>query len=229
MRGRDPIPVKQAGLTSTVLQTYKCGTISFFSEELATRSVPEIETVVRIIMAEDTGAFLNSILLGSAAGSAVQPPGLFYNVTPITPATGGGQAAVVKDISALLSAIAPAADPVLISDTATHARAVGLCPGYAVLPWLETPAMAAGKVGAIDAAAFLSAEGDQPKIDASNEAVLHAETVPLAIGTPGTPPVVAAPSHSLWQQDLIVLRLLQFLTWGMRDAGKVAVTGAVTW
>jgi hypothetical protein len=69
--------------------------------------------------------------------------------------------------------------------------------------------MVAARVLLVDAADFFSATGDEPRFDVSDQAVLHMEdTAPTAIGTAGTPTVVAAPVRSLWQTDSIGIRML---------------------
>jgi hypothetical protein len=82
----------------------------------------------------------------------------------------------------------------------------------------------------IDAADFIIIEGGAPRFDVSDQATLHLEdSAPLAIGTAGAPPTVAAPVRSLFQTDSMALRMVMDLNWGLRRAGVVAWTTAVTW
>jgi hypothetical protein len=87
----------------------------------------------------------------------------------------------------------------------------------------------AGVVIALDAADFFSATGDDPRFDVSDQATLHMEdTTPLAIGTAGAPPTVAAPVQSMFQTDTLALRMILPMSWAMRRAVQVERT-AVTW
>ena len=183
-----PIPVKSAGLSNVTLGPLsKVGVITFFSEELSERSQPTIESVIRAILAEDLGTVLDSALLSTAAATSVKPAGLLNGVTPITAATGGGAAACLGDIGALLAAISPAADPVLLMGESERARLIGLCPGYAGLPVVVTSALAAKTVAAVDAGMLVTAGGDSPSIMIAKDAVVHADTVPLPLSAAGLP------------------------------------------
>ena len=66
------------------------------------------------------------------------------------------------------------------------------------LPVITAPSLAADTVIAVDASCFASALGP-PDFSTDENPVLHMDTVPLAIGTAGSPPAVAAPTQSLWQ------------------------------
>jgi len=221
----EPIPVGQAGLTSLELDQKKAAAISFYTEEIAMRSVPVIEDIVGLIAAEDTGRLLDTLLFDGAAGTATRPASLLSGVAPLTPATGGGAAAVIADTATLLGAIAPSLDPVLIMSSANVAKMLGWCAGYAALSVIATDTLPVGKVVAVDAAALAVAEGDQPRIAASKEAVLVARDDPGPVGVP--PNVVGAPAVSLWQQDMVALKVTHAVTWGLRAPGAVAwMTGA---
>jgi hypothetical protein len=87
-----------------------------------------------------------------------------------------------------------------------------------------------GRVIAIDAADFATATGDAPRFAVSTEATLHEEdTTPLAIGTAGTPNVVAAPTRSLFQTDAVAIRMVLYVTWAMRRTGMVQTIANVDW
>jgi hypothetical protein len=88
----------------------------------------------------------------------------------------------------------------------------------------------AATVIAVDASEFATATGDAPRFAVSNEATLHEEdTTPLALGTTGTPNVVAAPMRSLFQTDTIAIRMTLYVTWKMRRAGMVQTIAGVGW
>lgn len=227
------IPVKKIGLTMTeVGPCKKLGVISVFSQELRERSTPTIESVVSDALESDTAQILDTRLLDANPATAARPAGLRSGVAALTATTGGGLDALVGDISKLVAAIPNAAVPVIIMRSEDAVRAALLSPGLpSAVTILTAPAgLAAGEVVAIDAADFASAERDTPRIDVSEDATLHLEdTTPLAIGSVGTPPVVAAPTESLFQTDLIAVRLLHFVAWAMRRPGRVAWVSAITW
>jgi hypothetical protein len=95
----------------------KAAVISMFSEEMLKRSTPNIERLNRAVMAFDTAASVDSVLLGSTAATAIAPAGLLSGVSATTATAGGVLAAFAGDVRALAAAIeatGPLIDPVLI-------------------------------------------------------------------------------------------------------------------
>jgi hypothetical protein len=115
---------------------------------------------------------------------------------------------------------------VLIANS-VQAASIGIL-AQSALPVIAAPYLAADQVVAVDAAAFASALG-APDFNVSENPTVHMDTVPLPIGTPGSPAVVAAPTQSLWQTAAIGLRCLIDCDWTLRRAGAVATITGVTW
>ena len=81
----------------------------------------------------------------------------------------------------------------------------------------------------IDAADFVTMQGDSMRFEISDQATLHMEdTTPLDLvsGSPGT---VASPQRSLFQTDSLALRMILPMNWGIRRAGTLAWVQNVTW
>ena len=67
------------------------------------------------------------------------------------------------------------------------------------------------------------------EIEVTTGATVHFEdTTPLAIGTPGTPPTVAAPTHSAFQEDLLIVKARGRCAWTVQP-GAVAVINGAAW
>ena len=244
-----PIPVRQGAFTATSLTPKKMSVITTFTREIAEHSTPQIEALLRQAILEDTALAIDTVLLDATAASTIRPAGLRNGVTVTTAASGGGFAALVGDIKALMGALITASNgnlrrpvwimnPVNAISIALTQNAGGDFPFAAGLqqgtlqgyPVLQSSAVTAGMVILVDAADFFSATGDEPRFDVSDQATLHMEdTTPLAIGTAGTPTVVAAPVRSLFQTDSIALRMMLDMNWAMRRSGVVAWTQSVTW
>ena len=95
---------------------------------------------------------------------------------------------------------------------------------------IQSCTVPAGTVIAIDAADYISIEGDSPRFEVSDQAMLHMEdTNPLHIGTAGTPATVAAPVQSMFQTDCIALKMVLPMNWAMARTGVIAWMAAVTW
>jgi hypothetical protein len=96
---------------------------------------------------------------------------------------------------------------------------------------IEAPWLAAGTIISLDASDFAGGEGDEPRFALSENAALHMESAtPLALGsgTQGSG-VLAVPMRSTFQENLVAIRLIQRVGWGMRRAGRVAYVENVTW
>ena len=245
----NPIPVKQGIFSAVTLTPKKMGVISTFTREIAEHSTPAVEGLIRDAMTEDTSVSLDTILLDATAATTTRPAGIRNGVSVTTATAGGGFAALVGDIKALVGALITGTNGNLRSPTwimnpiqaiaiALTQNAGGDFPfaseingnrlqGY---PVIISSTVTAGMVILVDAADFVSVEGDSPRFDISDQATLHMEdTTPLAIGTAGSPNTVAAPTRSLWQTDTIGLRMLMDVNWALRRTGVVAWTQAVTW
>jgi HK97 family phage major capsid protein/HK97 family phage prohead protease len=244
-----PIPVRQGALTSVSLGPKKLGVITVYTREIATYSNPTIEALLRSRIQAQTSQAIDSILLDATVASSVRPPGLRAGVAALTATTGGGFNALVGDLKQLLGALVTGSAGNLRSPTwimnpaqaisiALTQSAGGLFPFQGAIeggsfygyPVIQSGSVTAGMVIIVDAADFVSVEGDAPMFTVSAEATLHMEdTTPLAIGTVGSPATVAAPVRSTFQTDCIALRMIMPLNWSLLRVGTLAWTQSVTW
>jgi HK97 family phage major capsid protein len=245
-----PIPVRQGQFLAQQVTPKKMAVITTFTREIADHSTPAIEGILRDAIVEDTGVAIDSVLIDANAATVIRPAGLLYGVTPLVPTTGGGFAAVIADIKQLVAALITATkgnfrSPVwLMSPALALSIALTSTTGAEALPFREevsrgflmgipiaqSTTVPADTLILMDAADFASVVGEDMRFEISDQAVLHMEdTAPLAIGTPGTPPTVAAPARSLWQTDSIGIRMIMPMNWIMRRPTSVAAVNAVTW
>jgi HK97 family phage major capsid protein/HK97 family phage prohead protease len=243
-----PIPVRKAGFTAITLTPKKMAVITTMTREITERSTPQIEQLLRNAIQEDTSVAIDSVLLDATAASTTRPAGLRNGITTAAGTAGGGIAAVVADLKGMLGTLVTATNGNLrdVTFLMNPAQSLALAliqnaggdfpfaadinqnrfQGYSVIVSSTVPA---GVVIALDAADFFSATGDDPRFDVSDQATLHMEdTTPLAIGTAGAPPTVAAPVQSMFQTDTLALRMILPMSWAMRRAVQVERT-AVTW
>jgi HK97 family phage major capsid protein/HK97 family phage prohead protease len=244
-----PIPVRQGLFTAAILTPKKMAVITTWTRELDEHSIPAIEGLLRDAIQQDTAVSIDSVLLDANPATAVRPPGLLNGVAGLTPTTGGGFNALVADLKGLSGALMVSTNGNVrrmvwlmnpqqaLSISLTSAPGTGAFPfkeeisggkllGYTVITSGTVPL---GTVIVLDAADFVSVGGEAPRFEISDQATLHMEdTTPLAIGTPGTPAVVAAPVRSMFQTDSMALRLILPLNWAMRRP-VVAWVAGVTW
>ncbi len=244
-----PIPVRQGAFTSVSLTPKKMAVISTFTREIAEHSIPAIEGLIRDAIQEDTAVALDTVLLDATAVSSIRPAGLRNGVSVTTATSGGGITALTTDAKNLVGALITATNgnirsPVWIMNP-VQALAIQLTANaggdfifadgmnsgtFLGYPVIQSPTVTAGMLILVDAADFVSVTGDEPRFDVSDQATLHMEdTTPVAIGTAGSPNVVAAPVRSLFQTDSIALRMILPMNWTLRRTGVLAWTQSVTW
>lgn len=218
-----PIPVRSGLLSLTTLRSHKAAVLSTFSEEIAAHSIPTAESIIADILQSDIARSIDFTLLDANPGSPIRPAGLLNGVAPL--AAGADAAADIKALVAAISDPAPA-DFVIIAST-QQAVALSLLYPQLAVPILASDVLPPGTIIGIDVADFVSsADRDSFSIAASTEAVLHESDSPDPIVDAGT---TAAPVRSLWQTDVVGVKLREMLGWLMRRPGRVAWMGGVQW
>jgi len=98
-------------------------------------------------------------------------------------------------------------------------------------PIRQTTNMTAAIVAFVGADSMVFANELAPRFDESGDAVLHFEdSSPAAIGTAGTPNVIAAPVRSMYQEDSTAIRMIAEMDWRVvRKGGVQILTGADAW
>jgi HK97 family phage major capsid protein len=245
-----PIPVRQGAFTSISLTPMKMAVITTWTRELDQHSIPAIEGLLREAIIYDTSVATDAILLDVNPATAVRPAGILNGVSGLTPTAGGGFAALTADIKQLSGALLTGTlgnvrKPVwLLNPQQVNSAAFAIATGAGVFPYrdeigqgrlggwpfIQSGTVPAGTVIVIDAADFVSVTGDGPRFEISDQATLHMEdTTPTDISTAGSPAVVAYPAKSMFQTDMLALRLVLPVTWAIRRTGTVAWLAGVTW
>jgi len=245
-----PIPVRQAGFTQVTIGNKKMAVITSYTREIAEQSTPQIESILRQLIMDDTGVAVDTVFIDNVAVSSIRPAGIRNGVAGLTPTaiTGGAFAALVGDIKNLVGALASVnalGSPVWIMNP-VQAISIGLTQnaggafpfqseinagrllGYPVVTSSTVPATMVILINADD---LMSVSGDTPRFDVSDQATLHFEdTTPLQLTTGAQGSAVAAtPTRSMFQTDSLALRMILPMNWAMRRAGSVAWLTGVTW
>jgi hypothetical protein len=227
-----PFPFKQYTLAATVLgPTCKLVLGVTLTRELVEHA--NGQDIIGTLLREDAAMSLDASLFSTATASATRPAGLLNGLSALTGTAGGGAAAFAADLKALggdLARAGSSADIVFIM-APEQALSASLMPATINPPTIwSSLTLVPGSVIAIEPRAFMSAFGTDPRILASTEATVHMEdTTALAIGTAGTPNTVAAPVTSLFQTDLVAIKMLLDAAWTMRASGMVAYLTGATW
>ena len=247
-----PIPVRQAAFTSQTLIPKKMAVISTWTREMDEHSVPAIEGLLREAIQQDTAISIDSVLLDANPATAIRPAGLRNGVAGLTPSADPDPfKALVADLKGLTGAILTATNgnirnmvfimnPQQALSIAFIQPAVpgSLFPFASEInnnrlngkPVIQSGTVPLGTVICMDAADYVSINGDTPRFEISDQATLHMEdTNPANIGSAGSPPVVAAPVQSMFQTDSLALRLILPMNWTVRRPGVVSWVAGVSW
>jgi len=205
------IPLTQFSFGSATINRYKLAAITTMTREIAERSTPAIEGLVRDALSEAYAQVLDAALLSTGAAVAgVRPAGLLQGVTATVGTAGGNDTAVITDIKNLLAKFATnkvGSRPVLIMNSSNRVAvslmqspmaeflfrdelAAGRLLGLDIISSMHVPA---GRLILVDAAALATAF-DAPTFDVSDVAtVVEANadgTAPTMAGTDATPGAV---------------------------------------
>ena len=238
------IPVRRMGFTSITLSPSKVAVISVFTSEIMRMSNPQIEGIVRDRIRKDTAIMLDQLLLDATASSAARPAGLLFGVSATTASTNTNPyGAIMEDIIALATKfwdVNAGRKLVLIMHPANAMMMATAVGPDGTMGWvqeftnrftiLESTNVTKNKVIMIDAADLVSVLA-VPQFDVSDQATVHMEDttpLPIATGAQGAG-VIATPTSSLWQQDLVGLRMRLDATWAMIRTGMVQYINVVDW
>ena len=243
-----PIPVRQAAFTTVSLGLKKMAVITSYTREIAEHSTPEIETILRQLIQDDTGVAVDTVFIDNTAVSSIRPAGIRNGVSGLTATAGGGFTALVGDLKALVGALAAVnamgslvwiMNPVQQIAISLTQNAGGDFPFQAEInanrmlgyPVVVSSTCPAGMVILINADDLMVLSGTTPRFDVSDQATLHFEdTTPLQIATGAQGSgVLATPTRSMFQTDSLALRMVLPMNWAMRRTGSVAWTSSVTW
>lgn len=239
----DPIPVGRMTLDSSTLTPHKFGIIVPMTKEAMRYTNPALESVVRRELLTRTGMTIDGLLIDSTAASATRPAGLLNGVSVAGSAYGGGDyTAFIEDMKTLLGPFdtANAGRQLVLMMNPAQARGLRMMagPNSSGFGWanqfladfrvLVSTAITSGTVIAVDAADFVTATGDTPLFETSDQATIHMSDTPLEIVS-GTGPTTADPVRSMFQTNSVALKMTMPLTWAMRRTGMVQYLTSVTW
>jgi hypothetical protein len=225
-----PGPVVQRNIHSTILGPLrKLLLLATVTGELNDCTPETASVVVGRILADSVEHSIDAAAFSSNADDGVTPAGLLHAVIPVTAATAGPDA-LAEDLGALTGAIGAngisTSDVVFVAGPreATIMKAkLGPKFDHTILTSLGLPAKS---VACFAPNGIASGYQDAPTIEAKTEAVLHHEdTAPLDISTSGA---VAAPSKSVFQTNLIALRVRGNCAW-VAAPGAAQIITAVNW
>jgi hypothetical protein len=219
------IPVLQGATSAVTLTPAKLAAILVITREMVEGG--NAEAVMRQVLVENISASLDSVFFTNAAAVAgVSCAGILNGATVVPPATGGGSAALIKDVAALAAATASVAGSgrMVLVASAPQAAAIRATLIDAPPVYSSTALPAGTVVGLVPAS--IAAAVSTPNISASLQTTVHlASPAQDLVISPST---VSAPQKSMFQTDSLALRYTQELAWVRRGQGVATISGA-TW
>jgi hypothetical protein len=225
------VPVQQLSFSSGVtLAPRKFLALAVFSREIFQHSVPSIEAIVRAVLSESVGLALDAAMFSSTAGDASRPPGLLVGLSAIGAATVGDWS-MVNDFESLAGAVAPvsANSPLIFVASPKQAARARFSSQLRDTEVFSSSALPDKEILCIASNCLISAISPEPKFELSTEATVVMDTAPAVLGAVGTPPIVGAPARSLFQTDMISLRMSFEMSWGLRSTTGLQFISAANW
>jgi hypothetical protein len=201
--------------------------------ELEKYTIATATAIIGRALAEKAGLVLDNAVFDSAAASAgVRSAGLLNGVSDIgTPFAGGGQPACAKDLGRLAGAIGAAGisvDDVVFVMNPTQAVAARILAPALADNIFATAAVPAGTVVAVSPSCIASGYSGVPEIEiVTDGAVVLDDATPMEIATAGG--VIGTPVRSLFQANLIGVKVRIQCCWGSLVSGAVQKIASVTW
>ena len=162
----------------------------------------------------------------TVTGDINRPAGLRHGVTALAASTAPDPVvALLNDVEALHDSIEDVTpkDPVYIASP-TRALMMDLKSPHGLEPLKVLGSTAlhnTATVITIAGPALVSAYGDTPEISASRESALQMDSAPVA--------GLGARTASMWQADLVAIKLQLPVTWGLRSTVGAAWLSAINW
>jgi hypothetical protein len=222
-----PIPVRGLTAEGMMLEPRKLGVIVALSAEMIAGS--NAEALITDALTRATSLAIDAALFDAVAGDDVRPAGLRYGIAASTASAGTDPSdAMIEDLSALSATVSVIGGPIMLVASPGRAVAISLR-AHRELPFdiLGSPALAAGDLIAIAVNGLASAVDAAPEIEASRMATVHMDPASLPIADDGG--TLAAPTRSLWQSNIVGIKLRFGASWALRDPRGLSWLTTTAW
>jgi hypothetical protein len=163
----------------------------------------------------------------SISAIANQRPGAITNGATAITSTGGSAAQIVADLAALIQAITTAGESLTWITRPTTAYTIGArLAGVGMstdlprtllgIPIIISAAAPARQITLVDAAGIVYSDSGQVDISAAEQGTVEMNNVPTSRATASTVMI------SLWQNNLLAIKVLRWVTWQRAIPGSVA-------
>lgn len=220
-----PFPIVAAPLSTVVLTPRKCGVGLVLSRELM--QLTAAETIFTTMLREASGALLDALALSTDAATPGGLEGLLHGIVPLT--TTGSALGDLAQLAEACGGQDGSGQIVFVTSVGVAASLNLRNDIRAGTPIVGSVAVPSTRLVGIDVAGLVFGVHPAPDIEASDEATLVMRDDPGDIGVPGLPPVVGAPTQSMWQTSQIAMKLTFDLSWAKRRGAAVAFVDPIAW
>lgn len=223
------IPVAQGHIEPLVFLTpRKIAIIVVLTDEMIKSS--NAEALIRDALVRSAGLTLDSVMFDANPGDAARPPGLRYNVPPLTASASTDKStALLDDVETLHLDLEPVTpkSPAMYVMSPTRAVMAELRSPHGLDPLTIVGSYAFHGTNIVSALApdiMVSAFGDVPEIEASREGAVQMDTTPpVDIST------ATSRTSSMWQTDCVAIKLRLPVSWALRSDVGLAWLTATNW
>jgi hypothetical protein len=176
-------------------------------------------------LAESLGQAIDTALLSTAASTATTPSGIFYNIAPLSASTSTiASEAMVADIASVVAAVSAVSgtNAVVLLAAPKQAAAIKARLDVGAFDVLSCPTLAAGTLAAVATNGLVSIADSVPDFAVSTETSLHMDTVAQPIGS-------VSPAKSMFQTNVVAIRLKMRATWIVRDPRAIGIIQGAAW
>jgi len=230
--GGAKIPIA-GSLEATTLAPTKVAAITVATEELLKLAAPGADTMLADILARSLSTFVDAQLTDPAVAAVADksPASITNGLTPV-PATADPAADMANLVAAFVGGGGHLESAVVLLSS-QNAVALNLSGGDAFRDLTTAGGMMCGMVALasdgigdrvvlVDAARLLIANDGQGSVDTTKNGAMEMVNPPLQNGAAGT----GAALVSLWQNNLVALRLERFVNWDALDGAVAFIDNA---
>ena len=214
------------------LSQFKMLFSSVVTNEIASYAIETAATLIQKALTAPAATQLDAEVFGdTAATPGLRPAGLLAGVNDLGPTAGGGLAAITEDISNIVGAMSDAgisSDDLMLFTNPRQPIVLKMLAEFAPENIVGTPAIVDGTLIGISPAGIVSGFDGALTFEVSEQGTVVMESA-APVGDIDAAAVAASNIRSLWQENLLAVRLRLRCSWAPLAAAAVQKVVAVTW
>lgn len=224
----DMIAVRQHIINNAMLWPRSLKSISVFDREIFNLSQPNIETAVRAVMTKSIPLGAELEMFSATAPSETGPGGLRNGIDPkAASAATTRDERIALDVGTVVGAVSVCSgnDPIFLIANPVQAAALRLRPTQVsdLYPVLASSGVPEGMLIALSSSGLITGIDPTPRFELSDTAMVQLDDAPVSDGS------IAATTVSMFQSDMISLRMVSQVAWTLATPLALAWIETVAW